>query len=231
MKTKNFNVVRGVNACSERLPAASTFKVPLAVMAFDTKVLQDAKTGFKWDGTERPIEAWNKDHNAETWMRDSVVWFSQIITPIIKQRKMKMYLDSFKYGNADLSSGILYSWLTTAEVKNSLKISAYEQVIFLDKLWRGELKASKKAQMLTRSIIPIDISDKGYRLSGKTGSGLVNDERNIRVGWFVGHYKNNKSEFIVVTNFVDKQKQDTIAYGGPEAKQMTIQFLKEMNLW
>ncbi len=45
-----------------KLPA-STFKIPNSLIALETGVVQDPdKDVFKWDGTTRSIEAWNKDH-------------------------------------------------------------------------------------------------------------------------------------------------------------------------
>src|SRR5262245_58680018 len=35
--------------CRERISPCSTFKVPLALMAFDKGVLKDANSGFPWD--------------------------------------------------------------------------------------------------------------------------------------------------------------------------------------
>ena len=45
-----------------QLPA-STFKIPNSIIALETGVVEDPdKDVFKWDGTTRSIEAWNKDH-------------------------------------------------------------------------------------------------------------------------------------------------------------------------
>ncbi|MBA2404850.1 MAG: penicillin binding protein transpeptidase domain-containing protein, partial [Bdellovibrionales bacterium] len=72
-----FEKIINQDRCGQKLPAASTFKVPLAVMAFDSGVLKDEHTMLKWDGEKRFLDAWNKDHTASSWMKDSVVWFSQ----------------------------------------------------------------------------------------------------------------------------------------------------------
>ena len=41
VKTGAFDKVINAEICKERFPACSTFKVPLAVMAFDAKILKD----------------------------------------------------------------------------------------------------------------------------------------------------------------------------------------------
>ncbi len=80
------------DVCHERFPACSSFKVPLAVMAFDSGALNDEKQVLKWDGEKRFLEAWNKDQDARSWMRESVVWFSQRLRPKLGEKKFKEYL-------------------------------------------------------------------------------------------------------------------------------------------
>jgi beta-lactamase class D len=81
MKTKKFEKVIGEKTCRERFVACSTFKVPLSVMAFDSGILKDENQ----IGKKAYLEAHNQDHNAKTWMRDSVVWFSQRLTRITRE--------------------------------------------------------------------------------------------------------------------------------------------------
>ena len=48
--TTNKNVITyNSNRCNERVFACSTFKIPIAIMAFDQKILQDENTVIKWD--------------------------------------------------------------------------------------------------------------------------------------------------------------------------------------
>ena len=67
--------------CKKRVSPASTFKVPLALMAFDAGILKDEGSGMKWDGTKTSRQEWNRDQTAASWMKYSVVWFSQRLTP------------------------------------------------------------------------------------------------------------------------------------------------------
>ena len=225
------------NRCKERLPAASTFKVALAVMAFDTKLFKNETSPiYKWNGIVSPIAPWNKDHNPTSWIRESVVWMSQAMTAQMGMEKVKKYLYDFDYGNQDMSAGLKYSWLTPAPfisepMNNSLKISGFEQVNFLSKLWRAGLKASPKSQIMTQKIMNHDESPRGNVLIGKTGSGFFDENYDLRVGWFVGHLESDKSNYIVVLNFTDKQKQPVGTYGGRVAKEMALNLLSEKGLW
>lgn len=230
MKTDRLEKVIGEEVCRERFPACSTFKVPLAVMAFDFGVLKDEEVVLKWDGKKGNRPELNQDHNAKTWMRDSVVWFSQRLTPRLGKRRLEKYLKDFEYGNKDLSAGITQAWLVSPSAKTSaLKISGYEQLDFMKKLWRDQLAASKRSQRLTREITFLETSPNGFRLSGKTGSNVYEKDR--KLGWFISHLQKGDAEYLTVMNFSDLQPKADGEAGGPRAKKMTKDFLEARGLW
>lgn len=215
LKSSTFEEIIGQKNCEERFPPASTFKVPLAIMAFDSGVLKDRDTMIK-------------DHTAATWMRDSLVWFSQELTPKLGKEKIETYLLSFEYGNTDMSSGLKESWLTS---HNSLKISGFEQLHFLKNLWRGELKTHTDAQLKTIDLLPIETSAAGNKLLGKTGSGQWPRDQTLRIGWWVGYLETKQDQYIIVMNFREKKKSQATTYGGPDAKEMVKQILTAKKLW
>jgi len=231
VKTGKYQKTIGADHCKELLPACSTFKVPLAVMAFDSRTLKDENVVLKWDGQKDERDALNKDHNAKTWMSDSVVWFSQRITTKLGKKRLQKYLSSFRYGNQDLSAGITDAWLVSPNEKNGLKISAYDQAELMKKLWTDALPASKRAQSIAREITFLEKSPKGFVLHGKTGSNYYDPERKVRLGWFIGHLANGEKKYIVVTNFSDLAPSQEGGYGGPKAKEITKQILTAENLW
>jgi beta-lactamase class D len=231
IKTQQFEKKTG-DHCETRYPACSSFKVPLAVMAFDSGVLKDEKQTLKWDGTKRMIDAWNKDHNAETWMRESVVWFSQELTPKMGKNKLQKYLKDFSYGNQDLSTGMTQAWLNSpSDKKGSLAINAYEQVEFMKNLWSNKLPVSERAMELTRQITYLETSPNGWRLSGKTGSNFYDAERRVRLGWFISHIQKGDASYIAVTTFSDLAPQSTDKFGGFVAKELTKKILADNQLW
>lgn len=232
MRTKTFDKVIGEEVCQEQFPACSSFKVPLAVMAFNSGILKDENTVLKWNGVKDSREELNKDMDAQTWMKVSAVWYSQRITPKLGKKSFQKYLDAFDYGNKDLSAGITEAWLVSpAEKSSALKISAYEQVKFMEKLWTDRLPASKKAMKLTRDITFIETSPKGYKLSGKTGSNFFDIDKKIQFGWFISHISNGDQEYIAVTNFSDLKSSKLSEYGGPRAQAVTKRILTDMGLW
>jgi beta-lactamase class D len=233
MTTKVFDVVMNEENCRKRLPACSTLKIPLAVMAFDSGILADENQVLKWDGEKRSREVLNRNHDAKSWLNNSVVWFSIQITSQLGAKKLQKYLDTFDYGNRDISSGIEGSWLIspTEGNKPALKISAYEQVAFMKKLWADDLPTSKKASKLTREITYLETSPNGFELSGKTGSNFYDSAETIRLGWFVSHLKRDKQEYIAVTTFSDLASSIESSSGGERAKMLTKEILASLGLW
>ncbi len=168
---------------SRRFTSASTFKIPLSLMAFDQELI-DQNTIFEWDGKERGYDFWNQDQTPQTFLSRSVVWVSQSLTPKLGLEKIQSYLEKFNYGNQDFSgdsgknNGLANAWLSS-----SLKISAGEQMTFLTTLVTERLPVSQQAMRNTKDNIFLKELKSGWKFYGKTGSGRENDKQ---IGWFVG---------------------------------------------
>jgi len=89
--------------CAQRTSPCSTFKVPLALLAFDAGILKDETSAMKWDGTKTNRDAWNRDQAAATWIQNSVIWFSQRLTVQLGMEQVKAYLSRFDFGDAEFS--------------------------------------------------------------------------------------------------------------------------------
>lgn len=138
LKSKTYVDAYNPDYCKRQQPPLSTFKIPLAVMAFDSGLLKNDNFTFKWSGEKEEIAEWNHDQNATTWMSNSVIWFSQKITKSLGKPKVQEYLKAFEYGNEDFSGKLENAWLTPAPfvrppVKTSVLISPVEQIQFLEK--------------------------------------------------------------------------------------------------
>jgi beta-lactamase class D len=208
--------------CAERQWPCSSFKLPLAVMGFDSGVLKDENTTFKWDGTKQPIKTWEADHNVRSWLKESVVWYSQRITPLIGLEKIKKYLKDFQYGNEDFSGGITQAWL-----ESSLKISPREQLSFLRRLARKELKISDKSVELALSLLPVSKDTPEQKVSGKTGSGVSRQDPPgaYRVGWYVGYATFKGKRYVFAAALKLAGVKGKFQYAGPEAKEFTLKEL------
>jgi beta-lactamase class D len=222
-RLKVFNEKR----CDQRLSPASSFKIAAALMAFETGVLENENQSIKWDRVRRSREELNQDQTPYSWMRDSVLWVTQWITPQLGLDTIKKYLKKFSYGNQDFSGGIREAW-----VDSSLKISANEQVNFIRNLWNEKLPVSKKAMGLTKKIIFIKKLGEYSSIYGKTGTGCIDKgcvEHPARMlGWFVGVLNNGEKDFVVVANASDLKKFERPA--GPRIRETAISLLGQLHL-
>lgn len=236
---KNEKMVEVINEdkCKKRFPACSTFKIPLAVMAFDSGVLKGPNSSpYEWDGVKRMIPAWNQNQTGISWMKDSVVWFSQRMTKDLGRKKVQEYLNKFQYGNKDFSGGIQNAWLTSApflekKPKTSVMISAVEQVNFLKNLYLYRLPVSLNAMTMAQNLMPSETSPRGSVLSGKTGSGFTGENSQQRLGWYVANLKSGTDEYITVLTYEDEAPLKNPGFGGTLAKESLKQLLTEKGLW
>ncbi len=140
-------------------------------------VLRDEFQVFRWDGTRRDIESWNRDQDLRSSMRNSVVWVYQHIARSIGEDGERRYLQKIGYGNADPSGGIDRFWLD-----GKLAISAEEQVTFLQRLYRNELPFRVEHQRLVKDVLVVE-AGRDWILRAKTG---WQARLEPQVGWWVG---------------------------------------------
>jgi len=231
LKTNTLVVRSDAGRCALRTSPCSTFKVPLALMAFDAGILKDENSSMKWDGTKSSRDAWNHDQTAATWMRDSVVWFSQRLTPLLGMDKVKAYLAGFAFGNQDMSGGLTKAWL-----ESSLLVSPDEELNFWERFWREELPVSKHAFAMTKTITLVDTSARGWTLHGKTGSGAVisdgpKQKSNLWLGWFVGHVSRGDREYVFALSYTDRVVSNDHRPPGWIARDMAKRILEQMALY
>ncbi|MBY0544707.1 MAG: penicillin binding protein transpeptidase domain-containing protein [Gammaproteobacteria bacterium] len=230
------------NYCNQRIAPDSTFKVALSLMAFNQGIINQ-ETVFKWDGKTWDLPDWNQNQTAHSWLKYSVVWVSQLITPQLGYARIKHYLAGFDYGNEDFSgdpgknNGLTYAWLGS-----SLKISAVEQLNFLKAMLSNELPVNNDAVANTKANMYQGKLDSGADYYGKTGSGRhgqnerESNPSKLRDGWFVGFVDNGGEHYIFVSNLTDKVPASTDKSYGVHAlspagsavlKPITIQLLND----
>ena len=216
--------------CEQALPPNSTFKIPIALMAYDAGLLQDAHYPI-WNfqpGYADWIESWKQPINPTSWMQYSVVWYSQILTRQLGMARFQDYLQRFEYGNQDASgdagkdNGITNSWLSS-----SLRITPIQQLQFIRKLVNQQLPVSAEAQTLTKKITYLSNLNNGWRVHGKTGTGRLADGSSAtqdQIGWFIGWADNGKQQIVFVHQIQDQVPQEQ-GYAGPRAKAAMLQRL------
>ncbi|WP_424321673.1 class D beta-lactamase [Hazenella coriacea] len=189
----------------------STFKVPHSLIGLEEKAIIDEYEVKRWDGVIREFETWNRDHSLASAMRYSAIWFYQDMAKDIGNERMQHNLTKMNYGNKDISGGLDTFWLDS-----SLKISAQEQVEFLEQLVEEKLPYQEQ-NLKTVKRIMINDEQNEYTLYGKTGTRLSD----LGLGWYVGFIKTKNKTWVFATN---------IDGSGTIAKNITIDCLKEMKI-
>lgn len=212
-------VLKSEGDCKKRYAPMSTFKIALSLIGFDSGILVDEKHPV-WPFKEGYVDwrnVWKQDQTPKSWMKESCVWYSQVLTKQLGMEKLQAYVTKFDYGNKDLSgdkgqnNGLTNAWLSS-----SLKISSLEQVAFLEKILAGKLPIKPHAIAMTKNILFVEELKNGWKFYGKTGMGsLLNSDGtknpDLYHGWFIGWIEKGDRRIIFSNHIEDDKKEETFA--------------------
>ena len=176
-----------------RFTPASTSKVFNALVFLDQGVVTDPDSMFAWDGVERWADVWNQDHSLRSGVRYSAVWLFQRLAQEVGPDGYDEVFARQSYGNSFMGDTLHMAWLN-----GSLRISADEQIVFLNDLRHGRLAFSAEDQATVRDLMPVLAEGDGWTLEGKTGWGLRSNAPDI--GWIVGWVTRPEGDFIYAMN-------------------------------
>ena len=215
--------------CETRVTPASTFKVALAVMAWDAGIItspHEPKLEFKEGYAEWGGDNWRQDTDPAMWMDYSTVWYSQRLAGRLGAAGLTDYGQKLGYGNADFSgdpgkdNGLERSWISS-----SLKISPLEQAGFIAAMVEGKLPLSQAAMAGAMSIVQQGGTADGWVLNGKTGSAYPrkadgNFDRSQGWGWYVGWAEKDGRRLVFVRLAQDEERHEVS--GGLRARDALI---------
>ena len=187
---------------------ASTFKILNSLIALQTSAVSSINDIIKWDGVDKGWAKWNQDQTMKTALPYSCVWFYQELARRIGRKEMQKWIDTVGYGNTKMGTQIDNFWLI-----GDLRISAMEQVKFIERLIKNELPFDKQIQETVKKIMITDATN-NYVLHSKTGwVGRINPQ----IGWFVGYVETSKGVWIFALNIdihanSDAQYRKLISY-------------------
>jgi len=220
--------------CAARVSPCSTFKIPLALMAADAGIIT---------GPHAPrlpylphysavMPAHQADTDPTSWMLNSVVWYSQQLTPRLGEAAFARYVVLFAYGNQDVSGDAgQHNGLTQAWLGSSLLISPDEQVAFLRKVLGHQLPLKPQAGVLLEQIVPVYPAAGGWTVHGKSGSGFRRDAAENtapprKLGWFVGWAEKDGRRLVFARLILDET--EIAAWGGVRARESLLQDLSRL---
>ena len=211
--------------CSQRFTPASTFKIFNSLVALQTGAVPDENQVMKWDSVMRR-EPWNHDQDMKEAIKNSTVWYYQELARRIGADKMQQYLNLLHYGNAKMEGAIDSFWLT-----GGLRISCDEQIEFLKDFYLNTYHFSPEVVATVKRILILEDTP-GYRLSGKTGWGMINAAqaggKELNLGWFVGYVEKRNDVYFFATNI--SVPEPAAANFGEARKEITFKILKELGI-
>lgn len=217
--------------CNERVTPASTFKIAISLMGYDSGFLVDEHTPalpFR-KGYPDWLPSWKQTTDPTSWIANSIVWYSQQVTRSLGEGRFARYTHEFRYGNEDVSGDPgEHNGLTNAWLSSTLEISPTEQVAFLRKVVRRQLPVSVRAYEMTARITRVTVLPSGWEVHGKTGTGFRHKadgspDREHELGWFVG-WATKGSRSVVFAYLIRDEGRESI-YAGLRARDG---FLREL---
>ena len=201
-----------------RVSPDSTYKIYSALIGLENNVIQvdDSKKG--WNGQQYTYEAWNKDQDLNSAIKNSVNWYFQEIDQQVGYDKLQYYLDEIEYGNGDITGGIRDYWQ-----ESSLLISPVEQVELLTDLYTDNTLFESTHIAKVKEALKLE-ENNGAVLSGKTGTGMINDKEVN--GWFIGYVEKNGQTYIFATNVQGEENTN-----GSLATKITLDILGDKNIY
>ncbi len=174
---------------------ASTFKILNSMIALQTSVIKSENDIIKWDGIDKGWKPWNQDQTMRTAMPISCVWFYQDLAKRIGKTQMQKWIELANYGNKKMGGKVYNFWL-----EGDLRISAKEQIIFIEKLIANKLPFDREIQEIVKKLMITD-STNNYTIHSKTG--WAN-----KIGWNVGYVETNNNKWIFAMNQNITNKDD-----------------------
>jgi len=196
--------VSNAKECGLQTAPASTFKIPHALIALQTGVV-NAEMVFKWDGTPQDFESWRRDHTLDSAMKWSVLPFFQRTARLIGPERMRQGLSSLGYPYDTFDGEISMFWLN-----GDLVVSPLEQLAFLQRLFSGTLPIAANHVSTVANALRMPrgqvISASGAQtfalnwpsstvVRAKTGNTRVNSEQ---LSWLVGALELKGTKYVFV---------------------------------
>ena len=186
---------------------ASTFKIPNTLIALNEGVITKNSL-ILWDNKIRDYEFWNKNQTLQSAFKTSCVWCYQEFALKVGIEKYEKYLKSLNYGNKNIGNDVTRFWLD-----ESLKITTFEQIKFLKRLYTNDLPF-KIEDINTLKEIMIDEKNEDFIIRAKTGW-------EGKYGWYVGFVETKNDVWFFATN-IDTKSKDDLA----KRKEITLEALK-----
>lgn len=209
----------------KRFIPASTYKIANSLIALETGVVSDTEFALPLDtATVQPMdwwpESWHKEQTLKTAFQNSVYWYYQELARRIGEDRMKEYLRRLDYGNQNMGGGLDTFWLV-----GDLRISPFEQIDFLRRLYAGNLDVSERSMQIVKEMMVLE-EKPTYRLSGKTGTAEITATKEL--GWLVGYLEKGKRVYVYALNMEGERVWED--WPPSKRKELVGKILEELDI-
>ena len=203
---------------------ASTFKIVNALIALEEQAVTYEEV-MAWDGKDKMfkgnrIQSWNADTHLAAAFKNSTIWFFVELSKRIPRATYASYLKTLDYGNLDLGERGDDFWNY-----GNMAVSPKNQVVFLHKLYQGQLPFQNQHMERVKSLMHIETNE-AYQLSGKSGWGSKDGQE---IGWLVGVLQSNQQAYVYATRVVVDSEQVPKNFGKLRSL-LTIEAFQQLNL-
>jgi beta-lactamase class D len=220
------NVLNLVNEkrANQQLSPFSTFKITNSLIGLELGLIKNNEQTLTFNKKTYPPQAWwphvwkLPQYNLSSAFEYSMVAIYRQLASDIGEIEMQKHVERFGYGNQDISSQLDKFWLN-----GSLKISALEQVQFLQRVYHNQLSL-KPASLASLKSIMLVKEDQETKIYAKTGAGKVTD--GSMLGWYVGFVENAQGVHFFAFNF----NRDTYAQMKADRVKIAMNHLKKFGI-
>lgn len=176
-----------------RYPPCSTFKIPNSLIALETREVTDPAFPLAYDPKRDGVQQgpWSRDQDLRSAVQVSAAWYFQEIARRVGPKRMTEWLKRLDYGNMSIEPAVDKFWLG-----GGLRISAREQVAFLQRFYNSELPSARTV----KDLILLE-TGRDYKWYGKTGSCRASDKEWVL--WHVGFVERGRSVMFYALNLSD----------------------------
>lgn len=205
--------------CKQAVSPYSTFKVISTLAGLKNGIIVNETSTMNYTGEHYPVSEWNENITLEKAFQTSCIWYFRQIIDSVGYDEIQNELNQLNYGNCDISEWGGSNINPLPELNgfwlgSSLKISPFEQVQVLTKIFEGESIYSDKEISILKELM--FVAEDNRKIYGKTGS-------SIGEAWFVGFLEENDERKYFAVYLNDSSQKDNIS--GTVAKEIAINML------
>jgi beta-lactamase class D len=214
------DVSYNVERADFRFSPCSTFKLPFAVMFLENGIVRDPAAVVKYEprlaaGLMSGPPGTAHDQTLTSAFHESANWYFDTVSRSLDRAVVEQFTTRAGYGNADVRDAAEQGsyWYD-----GRLRISANEQVRFLQRLHNGELGVSARTTGLIKQVAQAEETPR-WRLAGKTGACKgVGEEATTH--WYVGWVEKADNTYYFALQFAADDFEPALRERIPIAKDL-----------